>query len=160
MVARDDALVELGDGRLWKLIRTNWKVFWQAYSDDDGVSWRTIGPSKIDASSAPGLVTRLESGRLMLVWNRYFPEGKTEFPLSGGDNQWSEIPVSNHRLELSVMFSDDDAKTWSKPVVIARNKKGWISYPYVYEARPGELWITTMQGGLRVKLREADFVGG
>ena len=158
--ATEATLVELGDGRLWKLIRTNWKVFWQAYSDDDGISWRTIGPSTIDASSAPGLVTRLKSGRLMLVWNRYFPEGKTEFPLSGGDNQWSEVPVSNHRLELSVMFSDDDAKTWSDPVVIARAKKGWISYPYVFEAQPGELWITTMQGGLRVKLREGDFTGG
>ena len=158
--ATEATLVELGDGRLWKLIRTNWKVFWQAYSSDDGVSWRTIGPSTIDASSAPGLLTRLESGRLMLVWNRYFPQGKTEFPLSGGDNQWSEVPVSNHRLELSIMFSDDDAKTWSNPVVIARNKKGWIAYPYVFEARPGELWITTMQGGLRVKLHERDFVGG
>jgi len=28
----------------------------------------------------------------------------------------------------------------------------------VFEARPGELWITTMQGGLRVKLDERDFV--
>ena len=157
--ATEATLVELADGRLWKLIRTNWKVFWQAYSGDDGISWRTIGPSTIDASSAPGLLTRLQSGRLMLVWNRYFPESKTEFPLSGGDNQWSEVPVSNHRLELSIMFSDDDAKTWSDPVVIARGKKGWIAYPYVFEARPGELWITTMQGGLRVKLHESDFVG-
>lgn len=30
------------------------------------------------------------------------------------------------------------------------------SYPYVYERRPGELWITTMQGGVRMKLRAAD----
>jgi len=29
----------------------------------------------------------------------------------------------------------------------------------LFEARPGELWITTMQGGLHVKLREKDFVG-
>ncbi|MFH1920422.1 MAG: exo-alpha-sialidase [Planctomycetota bacterium] len=147
-------------GRLWKLIRTNWKVFWQAFSEDGGLSWQTIGPSAIDASSAPGLLTRLESGRLLLVWNRYFPEGKNDFPLSGGDNQWSEVPVSNHRLELSIMFSEDDGKTWSAPAVIARIKKGSLAYPYVFEARAGELWITTMQGGLRVKLHERDFVGG
>ncbi|MFH1265398.1 MAG: sialidase family protein [Planctomycetota bacterium] len=153
-------LVELADGRLWKLIRTNWKVFWQAFSEDGGLSWQTIGPSAIDASSAPGLLTRLESGRLLLVWNRYFPEGKNDFPLSGGDNQWSEVPVSNHRLELSIMFSEDDGKTWSAPAVIARIKKGSLAYPYVFEARAGELWITTMQGGLRVKLHERDFVGG
>jgi hypothetical protein len=156
-----EATIEpLRDGRVWMLLRTNWKVFWEAFSDTDGVYWRTVGPSTIDASSAPGLLKRLESGRLALVWNRYFPEGKDSFPLSGGDNQWSEVPVSNHRLELSIMFSDDDGKTWTKPVVFARAEKGWISYPYVFESRPGELWITTMQGGLRVKLQEKDFVKG
>ena len=124
-----------------------------------GLTWGEIGPSKIDASSAPGLLKRLESGRLVLVWNRYFPEGQTEFPLTGGDRQWSEVPVSNHRLELSLMFSDDDGRKWSDPVVIARIARGSLAYPYLFEAEPGELWITTMQGGLRVKLKEQDFVG-
>jgi len=150
---------ELRDGRIWMLIRTNWKTFWEAYSKDGGLTWDNIGPTKIDASSAPGMLKRLGSGRLILIWNRYFPEGKTEFPLSGGDKQWSEVPVSNHRLELSVMFSDDDGKTWTSPVVIARTKAGWLAYPYLFEARPGELWITTMQGGLRAKLKEQEFVG-
>ena len=58
-----------------------------------------------------------------------------------------------------IEFSADDGKTWTEPAVIARAKKGWIAYPYLFEARPGELWITTMQGGLRVGLREQDFVG-
>lgn len=153
-----EATIEpLGDGRIWMLMRTNWKTFWEAYSSDEGVTWTSIGPSKIDASSAPGLVQRLQSGRLILVWNRYYPEGKTEFPLSGGDNQWSEVPVSNHRLELSVMFSEDDGKTWTDPVVIARNEKGWIAYPYLFESHPGELWVTTMQGSLRARIHEKDF---
>jgi hypothetical protein len=142
------------------LMRTNWKTFWEAHSSDQGVSWSSISPTKIDASSAPGLLKRLESGRLILVWNQYYPEGQTSFPLSGGDNQWSEVPVSNHRLELSVIFSDDDGKTWTDPIVIARNKKGRIAYPYLFEVHPGELWITTMQGGLRARFHEKDFAGG
>ncbi len=150
---------QLRDGRLWMLMRTNWKTFWEAYSRDEGLTWTDVGPTEIDASSAPGMLKRLASGRLVLVWNRYYPEGKTTFPLSGGDNQWSEVPVSNHRLELSIMFSEDDGRTWTEPVVIARNKKGWIAYPYLFEARAGELWITTMQGGLRARLWEEDFVG-
>lgn len=150
---------ELRDGRLWMLIRTNWKTFWEAYSTDGGLTWDYVGATNIDASSSPGLLKRLASGRLILIWNRYFPEGKNEFPLSGGDNQWSEVPVSNHRLELSMKLSDDDGRTWTEPVVIARTTSGWLAYPYLFEARPGELWITTMQGGLRVKLNEQAFVG-
>ena len=150
-------VVELTDGRLWFLIRTNWGVFWQAHSHDEGLSWRDIGPTEIDASSAPGLLSRLASGRLMLLWNRYYPEGKKEFPLRGGDCIWSEVPVSNHREELSLSFSEDDGATWSESVVIARQQEAWLSYPEVLEHSPGELWITTMQGGLRLVIREKDF---
>jgi len=151
--------VELRDGRLWKLIRTNLGVFWQAYSDD-GVYWRTMSPTTIDASSAPGQLQRLDSGRLLLVWNRRFPEGRNDYPLTGGDCEWSETPVSNHRGELSVAFSEDDGATWTPPVVIARQPGKSLAYPYVYERRPGEVWITTMQGGVRVAIQETDFLSG
>ncbi len=159
----EPTVTELPDGRLWMLIRTNWGEFWSAYSHDGGQFWRVIQPSGIPASSAPGLLRRLSSGRLLLVWNRPFPDGTTEWPLSGGDNRWSATPVSNHREELSVAFSDDHGKSWTKPAVIAHRhdtRKGsrWVAYPYVFEFSPGRLWITTMQGGLRVQIREADFV--
>jgi len=160
----EPTVAQLKDGRLWMLIRTNWGEFWTAYSHDGGRFWRTIQPSGIPASSAPGMLKRLASGRLLLVWNRPLPEGKHEWPLSGGDGLWSESPVSNHREELTLALSDDDGKTWSEPVVIARSKippnskkSRWIAYPYVFEQQPGELWITTMQGNLRARLRERDF---
>lgn len=161
-----EATVEqLDDGRLWLLMRTNWGTFWEAFSMDDGEYWHTIRPTNIEASSAPGLLKRLESGRLILVWNRRFPEGKDQYPLTGGDNQWSEVAASNHREELSISFSEDNGKSWATPQVIAKIDTEnsyeppvkWISYPYVFEHSPGELWVTTMQGGLRVKLLEKDF---
>lgn len=162
-----EATVEqLQDGRLWLLMRTNWGTFWEAFSSDDGEQWVTIRPTNIEASSAPGLLKRLQSGRLVLVWNRRFPEGTRDYPLSGGDNQWSEVAASNHRDELSISFSADEGKTWTNPKVIAEIDKARtlnpplkrISYPYVFENEPGELWITTMQGGLRIKLKENDFL--
>ena len=156
--ATEGTLEQLRDGRLRMLIRTNWGRFWDAFSDDDGVSWRVIQPATIEASSAPGLVKRLASGRLVLLWNRPFPEGETSFPLIGGDNQWSEVPVSNHRGELAMSFSNDDGTTWTKPAVIARKPGASLAYPYLFEAQPGVLWVTTMQGGVRIALREADFV--
>lgn len=153
-------------GKLWLLMRTNWGTFWEAFSTDDGKNWEGIRPTDIPASSAPGLLKRLKSGRLVLVWNRRFPEGSDQYPLRGGDNQWSEVAASNHRDELSMAFSEDDGNTWSSPTVIAKIDKSKnmnpplrrISYPYVFERNPGELWITTMQGGLRVRLYEKDFI--
>jgi len=152
-------------GKLWLLMRTNWGTFWEAFSMDDGKTWENIRPTDIAASSAPGLLKRLESGRLLLVWNRRFPEGTDQYPLRGGDKQWSEVAASNHRDELSIAFSEDDGKTWSVPSAIAKIDSSQkmdpplrrISYPYVFERNPGELWVTTMQGGLRVKFNEKDF---
>ena len=75
--AMEATLAELADGRLWMLIRTNWDRYWEAFSNDNGVSWRTIGPAHIAASSSPAQLARLASGRLVLVWNRLYPEGKS-----------------------------------------------------------------------------------
>ncbi|MCW5553013.1 MAG: exo-alpha-sialidase [Verrucomicrobiae bacterium] len=150
--------VELKNGRLIKYIRTNWERFWLAESKDGGLTWHPLGPTDVPASSAPGLLQRLASGRIILIWNRLFPEGKDAFPKSGGDRLWSATPVSNHRGELSIAFSDDECKSWTEPVVIARKPGGWLSYPYLFEAEAGELWLTTMQGGVRLKFRETDFV--
>ncbi len=151
-------LVELGDGRVWKLIRTNWGEFWSGYSSNGGQHWQILQPSGIASSSSPGMLTRLASGRLVLIWNQPFPEGSDSWPLSGGDGLWSEISVSNHREELSLALSDDEGKSWSKPVVIARQPGTWLAYPYVFEVEPGRIWLTTMQGDVRVEFKEDEFI--
>jgi sialidase-1 len=150
---------ELTDGRLLMLIRTNLDRLWEAYSDDHGYHWREIRPSAIDASSSPAYLTRLRSGRLALAWNRLYPEGQDSFPRRAG--QYSEVEASWHREELSIAFSEDDGATWTAPVVIAREKGAWLSYPYIFERRPGELWVFANQGKppVAVRLFEADFVG-
>jgi hypothetical protein len=65
-------------------------------------------------------------------------------------------------LRLSIAFSSDESVTWSAPKVVAANygPGGRVSYPYLYERRPGELWITTMQGGLRMRINAADLDAG
>lgn len=169
--AMESTLEQLKNGRLWMLLRTNYGFFWDTYSDDDGITWSEPKPTSIDASSSPGALQRLASGRLVLVWNRCYPEGKNSFPLFGGDKNLSEVPCSWHRGELAIMFSSDDAKSWTKPVVIAKNHpqvtptvknqwdaKKWLAYPFVFEAKPGELWVTTGFGGVKIKLHEKDFV--
>ena len=163
--AVEPAVAELSDGRLLMLIRTSLDRFWEAYSDDGGRHWRTIRPSSLDASSSPGYLLRLRSGRLVLAWNRLNPEGGT-CKRSPAPSPASELPISWHREELSLAFSEDDGKTWTKPIVIAREKGGQLAYPYIFERRAGELWLFTRYTWrkgkpappLRVRLSEEEFL--
>ncbi|MCA1809168.1 MAG: sialidase family protein [Kiritimatiellia bacterium] len=156
----ESTIVELKDGRVLMLIRTNWGQLWRSYSKDQGVTWHVYGPAGIDSSSAPAYIERLQSGRLVIVWCRHNPEGESGYKLRGGDNVWSATPTSNFRGEISIAFSEDEAENWSKPIVIARKEKGELSYPYLFEAEPGVLWITATRREEKLKmcLKEKDFI--
>ncbi len=147
--AMEATVAELADGRVYMLIRTVKGWFWDAFSDDGGLTWRDFQQSPLRSSTCCGQLERLADGRLILLWN-LSPVGQ---------------PYNMHsRAELSIAFSSDEAKTWSKPVVVSRRDlqpgepyhAARQSYPYVLERRPGELWITTMQGGLRMRINTAD----
>ena len=146
----EPTLAQLHDGRLWMLIRTYRGCFTEAVSDDEGLTWKDIRPSKIEASGAPGQLLRLHSGRLVLFWNRFVDKAKR----------------TGRREQLSMAFSEDDGLTWTDPVVVAydpmqpgdKEPQHRLSYPHVYEHVPGELWVTTMQGPLRIRLLEDDFL--
>jgi len=164
--AVEPCVAPLSDGRLLMFIRTGLGQFWYAYSEDGGKYWRTIKPSGIDASSAPGWVERLKSGRLVFVWNRSKLEG-AEKTTSFWSGQAHEVPAPGHREELSIAFSEDDGQTWTAPVVLMRVPNGQLAYPYVLERTPGELWVMTrytfLEGGkpappVKVRILEKDFV--
>src|SRR5690606_7459092 len=104
-----------------------WMQLWRAESADGGRTWHPYGPSGIPASSAPAMLKRLQSGMLLLLWNRPYPEGSTTYPFSGGARLATATPVSNHRAELSIAFSKDEGATWSKPVVIARRDRASLA---------------------------------
>jgi len=88
----EPTLAELHDGRLWMLIRTYRGCFTEAFSDDGGLTWKEIGPAKIEASGSPGQLRRLQSGRLVLFWNRFIDKAKR----------------TGRREQLSMAFSEDD----------------------------------------------------
>ena len=167
--AIEPTVTELSDGRLLMLIRTTLDRYWMAFSNDGGRYWREIGPSELDASSAPGWVRRLASGRLAFVWNRLKADGQTEVPRHRLGGPGSETSPSAHRQELSIAFSEDDGQSWTKPIVIAREPGGQLAYPYLHEREPGVLWVFTRYTWypdgkpappLSVELREEEFVKG
>lgn len=142
-------VLEKGNGDLKLLLRVPHGHF-EEMTSKDGLKWVSAMPSTIEASDSPGTMMRLASGRVALLWNRYT----------------DPVKKLGRREELSLAFSNNDGITWTTPQVIAVNRvpKGaregtyWLSYPYAFEPTPGRLWISTMQGGLRVELGETDFL--
>ncbi len=147
----EGTVVELTDGRVYMLIRTTRGWFWEAFSSDGGLTWEGLAKSKIRSSTCCGQLVRLASGRIALLWNEPTDENPRDI---------------RSREELSVVFSEDDAETWTRKVVLSKRSlqpgepyyAARQSYPYLYERRPGECWITTMQGGLRMKVAETDLI--
>ncbi|WP_395749545.1 GDSL-type esterase/lipase family protein [Prosthecobacter sp.] len=142
----EGSVVERKDGSLYLLLRTESGFLWEATSRD-GLKWTGLQATKIASVTCCPQMARLSDGRIALLWNA----PPRHDPKSGSS-----------RVELSLAFSDDETATWSKPVIVAANyvPGGRVSYPYLYERKPGELWITTMQGGLRMKVNAADLGAG
>ena len=117
--ALEPCVIELKDGRVWLLIRTSRKVFWESFSTDGGKTWSEAEATTIDATSAPGHLTRIADGRIALVWNR----------------------LVGKRTDLHLALSADEGKTWTPSMIVAKGKPGGATYPFVIEIEPGELWI-------------------
>ena len=117
--ALEPCVIELKDGRVWMLIRTTRKFFWESFSTDGGKTWSEAKATTIDANSSPGHLTRLADGRIALVWNR----------------------VDKKRTELHLALSGDEGETWTPSLNVARGTPGGATYPFVIEINPGELWI-------------------
>lgn len=142
----EGTVIERKDGSLYLLLRTESGFLWEATSHD-GLKWTGLQTTKIASVTCCPQMARLSDGRIALLWNA----PPRHDPKSGSS-----------RVELSLAFSDDEAASGSKPVIVAANyvPGGRVSYPYLYERKPGELWITTMQGGLRMKISTVDLGAG
>jgi lysophospholipase L1-like esterase len=117
--ALEPCVVELKDMRLWMIIRTSRKVFWESFSTDGGLTWSDAQATQIDSSHSPAHVIRLSDGRLAMAWN----------------------PAAHQRRQLHLSLSSDEGRTWSPSFAAVR---GSTTYPYILEAKPGELWVGYM----------------
>ena len=157
--AMEGAIIERPDSSLCLLIRTTRGVFYESVSTDRGETWSPTVPSGIENNFCCGTMAKLSDGKYILLWNRQ--RGVPPYNHPEGE------PFFMSREELSIAFSDD-AQHWSEPLVIAAHPDDgtqvWhhyrVSYPYVCEITPGQLWITTMQGNLRMAVAEADLLDG
>lgn len=113
-LTQEPGIVELKNGNIFMLIRSNAGVQCKSYSKDKGVTWTPVEQSNIKSPVSPATIERIPStGDLLLVWN----------------NNGGEDPViKGKRTPLTVAISRDEGKTWKKIKNIEDDPDGWYCY--------------------------------
>lgn len=97
-------VLQLKDGRIWMLIRTQNGRFYESFSRD-GLTWTHPVPTSILSSDSPCSLTRLRDGRIVMLWNNTL-----RFPYANGG-----------RAVLHGAISEDDGHTWRGYREVAAN---------------------------------------
>ncbi|WP_191908899.1 sialidase family protein [Larkinella humicola] len=137
-------VVELTDGRLWMLIRTNKGHLYESFSGDQGQTWQAARPTRFISSDSPAELLRLSDRRLVLLLN---------------SNQRWDNPRSyaaGGREMLHAAISHDEGKTWqgfrevltmpaAKPGRVEKNDRG-TAYASAAETAEGKVALVAGQG--------------
>jgi sialidase-1 len=100
--AMEPGVIELKDGRLLQIIRTQFGMIWHAYSSDRGDTWTAAKPWTMVSPEAPSTVTRLpDNGDFLLVLN----------PIAQTDGSVSH---SGRRSPLAAAVSDNEGASWKR----------------------------------------------
>jgi sialidase-1 len=120
--AMEPGLIELRDGRVLQIIRTQTGYIWHAYSSDGGDTWTDARPWSIEAPEAPSTLVRVpNSGDWLLVWNPNVAWGNPEKTVVGANHGGPRTP-------LVATLSSDEGRTWSKPKSIESDPS--VTYAY------------------------------
>lgn len=110
--AMEPGLIELKDGRVQQIIRTQTGFIWVSFSIDGGDTWSEAQPSEIVSPESPATITRIPgSGHWLLVLNPSVVWGNPERTHFGANH-------GGPRRPFVAVVSRDEGKTWSEPRVI------------------------------------------
>lgn len=149
-------VIQRSDDSLYLLLRNESGFLTESLSTDDGLTWSAQEQTLIPSVTCCAQMNTLADGTVTLLWNpppRYDPASPAAMDERAGRGELAA------RDELALALSRDDGVTWETHGVVAadysrvRELPEYIraSYPYLYERGPGELWITTMYGDVRMK---------
>ena len=114
--------MELKDGRLLQIIRTQTGYMWESFSRDGGDTWTDAKPTTVEAPEAPSTITRIPgTGELLLVWNPNVAWGNPEKTVVGANHGGPRTP-------LAAAISRDEGRTWSPPKLIESDPN--VTYAY------------------------------
>lgn len=97
--AMEPGVVELANGELLMLIRTQTGCQYRSVSKNKGMTWSKAVPTEIKSPCAPATVKRIPGSKdLLLVWN---------------DNYEPDHPGFGKRTPLTAAISHNNGKTWT-----------------------------------------------
>ena len=138
-------LIELKDGRVYMLARTETGRLYESYSHDGGVNWEPLRPSRFLGTDAPAAFLRLPDERILLFWNGCEKPGRV-----GKDG------VYGGRDIVHAAISDDECQTWrgfrevyrdpTRNDTPPRTGDRGMAYPMPYLAPNGKVIVMTGQG--------------
>ncbi|MGD9497841.1 MAG: sialidase family protein [Armatimonadota bacterium] len=112
--AMEPGVVELRDGRILMIIRTQLGQIYRAFSADAGATWTEAEPMGIGAPVAPSTIARIPStGDLLLIWNDCFRAGP-------------DAPAV--RTPLTAAISADEGATWRHVRDLETDPDRWYAY--------------------------------
>lgn len=152
--ADEPSLIELRDGTLWMLMRTQTGFLYESFSHDQGQTWSEAHPSRFVCATSPPMLWRMPDGRILVLWNN------CESPPAHG-GRW----VYCNRGALHAALSDDEGKTWRGFREVYRdplenetppNTDHGSAYPTVPVMANGRILFLTGQGKGRRNLVSVD----
>jgi len=142
--ACEPAVVELSDGRMYLLMRTQAGFLYESWSAD-GAEWAEAVPSRFHVSTGPPGLTKLPDGRIALFWNNCEMPPKVD-----------GAGVYGGRDAIHAAISDDEGRTWRGFREVYRDlyrnetppKRGdrGTAYPYGAFDKDGNILMVSGQG--------------
>ncbi len=112
--AMEPEVIELSDGRVMMIMRTQLGIIGRSFSSDGGDSWSEMTSLGVQAPEAPATLRRIPStGDLLLIWNNTFTEGAGH----GG-----------RRTPLTAALSVDEGRTWKVVADLESDPEKTFSY--------------------------------
>lgn len=136
---QEPLVVELHDGRLWMLCRTDQGCQMESFSEDGGITWSPIATTGIVSPVSPATVERVPGREaLLLVWN---------------DHHGIAPELQAKRTPLVAAASFDNGATWQNRTVLEDLPTGWYCYTAMFFAADHVLLAycagdTATEGGL------------
>jgi hypothetical protein len=117
--ASEHMIVELGDGRLWMLLRIRYGMG-ESFSNDGGRTWTPVEPSAIKHTASRFFFRKLRSGNLLLV-------------------KHGSLDKKTGRELLTAYISRDDGATWEGEMML--DERHPVSYPDGLQAPDGRIYV-------------------